>query len=870
MKRLYFTIVAALAVVGAMAQSRKVCIDQNWQYAYGSHQEATATDFDDSQWRTLNLPHDWSVESEAAELAGGTHIGPFSKEHGGGYQNANTIGGEAWYRKTLVQSAAERNGRTILYLEGAYNHTELWVNGTRVFFNPYGYQSFRVDITPYLYNAGAKNRLALRVTNEGANTRWYAGSGIFRHVWLLHTPHTHLDDWGTIIKATPEQVSVTTTVVNETRRSAEGKVIVRLSDSSGSVVAEQEAAVSVLDGTEKQLTLSIPVSNMQLWSPDSPTLYTASITYRPDAAGTTGSNTSGNTSATTGEDHLDIPFGVKTVSIDAQRGMLLNGQPILLKGGCVHHDHGLLGAASWDAAEARKVRLLKEYGYNAVRCSHNMPSEAFLNECDRQGLLVMDECFDQWYAAKNSDDYHNFFPEYFDRDMQMMLRRDVNHPSIFMWSIGNEIPDRGNDRGVETSAELVRLAHCYDDRPTTNASNSWEMGTSGVGRWDDWAVRAWSNVEVCGYNYQYENYRHDHANHPDRVIIGTESYPKLSSQNWDLVESEPYVIGDFIWTAMDYIGEAGIGSASYTENVPMFRAWPWMNGWCGDIDLIGQKKPQSYYRDVVWRRSPITMAVMYERWESISAWGWQEELPKWTWPDVAEGTKMRINVYSRAQKVRLYLNSKLIGEATPGSTYWAGFTVGYQPGTLRAVNVENGVETDEFVLQTAGTAAAIRLTADRESYNATGTDLVYVTAELIDSEGRLVPDTGRKINFATTGSGTLLACGNASPTDMESFRNNTPALYEGRAMAIIATAEEAGSIDVVVSAEGLPSATLSIPVESVTTGISQPGNDATLGYSPIGGDTSYYDLSGRLVPQPAKGLNIVRQADGSVRKIMVK
>jgi beta-galactosidase len=417
---------------------------------------------------------------------------------------------------------------------------------------------------------------------------------------------------------------------------------------------------------------------------------------------------------------------------------------------------------------------------------------------------------------KNSDDYHRFFDAYSGRDVQIMVKRDRNHPSIMFWSIGNEIQERADASGVAIAKELRRNILVYDStRLITAAVNDfWDNGNYS---WDKDSYRAFQYLDVGGYNYMYGKYVSDHAAYPQRVMMGTESYPKLASQNWDLVEAKSYVIGDFVWTAMDYLGEAGIGHVSVLgagESNPFFMGWPWYNGWCGDIDIIGQKKPQSYYRDVVWRNSPITMAVEAPvaagKHTAISGWGWQDEYQSWTFPEASEGTNLAVNVYSRSSKVRLYLNGVLLGEKAPSSTYWAGFSVPYKKGTLKAVQYDGKTEGASFELKTTGTPVGIRLVTDSTELSANGTDLAYVTAELIDEEGNVVRNDSIHVAFSCSGEGALIASGNGAPNDMESFRSTNPRLFHGRAMAILRTTNVAGDVTLKAEATGFESQTIRI------------------------------------------------------------
>lgn len=816
MKRFFIaTTLLLLSAATIAAQPRKTCIDHDWRFRYGAAADAHLAEYDDASWRSLNLPHDWSVETEAA-TALGDNVGPFSRKSIGTDATGWTVGGEGWYRKHFTLDKADLNHRLLLYFEGIYNHSEVWLNGQQIATCNYGYRPFRVDITPYCRPAGEDNVLAIRVRNEGKNTRWYAGSGIYRHVWLMRTPHLYMDEWETDIHVVDSaltadsptcRLQASTLLHNDGDRKERRVLEVTVYAPDHRIVATHTERVTMQPHTQQSIAVHLDVAQPQLWAPAHPHRYTATLRL--------------SDGKTDKGDCLDIPFGIRTLQFSATKGFLLNGEPTLLHGGCVHHDNGLLGAAAFDRAETRKLTLLKQNGFNAVRCSHNLPSEHFLDVCDSIGLMVIDECFDQWLVAKNPDDYHNYFAAESNHDVQTMVRRDRRHPSIIMWSIGNEIPGRIEPDGIAAAERLRQQVRTLDTtRPVTAAICDWDQPSH---PWRDERDNAFRSLDVGGYNYLYQHYEPDHERHPDRIMYGAESYPKRASENWALVERHPYVIGDFVWTAMDYLGEAGIGSAQFVENGKngtFFQPWPWMNGWCGDIDLIGEKKPQSYYRDIVWNRRPIAMAVEepcpQDHYQAISQWGWQREHLSWTFPDVAEGTPLRVNVYAK-QRVRLLLNGDPIGEKQPDATFCAAFDVPYHPGTLTAELVDVPRSDSTCIrLQTTGTPVAIRLRTDRTTIDADGTDLAYIIAELIDADGNVVTsDSQRIVHFTTDGDGILLAGGNASPTDMASFRSATPHLFEGRALAILQSKrlDGTGIIRLTVSSDGLPDATISIATE---------------------------------------------------------
>lgn len=822
-------------------------MDNNWSFALGNHREAVSTDFDTSSWRTLNLPHDWSVEPDAAAIAG-DNIGPFTRNSIEGSATGFTIGGEGWYRKTFRIDDLKEGERISLQFDGAYNETTVYVNGQKAYYNPYGYMTFRFDITP-LIETGRDNVVTVRVQNEGKNTRWYAGSGIYQHVWLMRTPAVHLDDWHTLILAQADgSVSIRTRVFNETDRNVSVPLVAEVAGTKAG------CEVAIAPHSSEEVTLKLEASSPRLWSPEEPNLYTATISA--------------------GDDVLHKRIGFRTITMDAENGLVLNGKPILLKGGCVHHDCGLLGAASYDDAEFRKIRLLKENGYNAVRCSHNLPAKAFLDACDSLGMLVIDEVFDHWIVAKNPNDYHRFFSEFSDRDARRMVERDGCHPSIIMWSIGNEVPGRIETEGLAAAARLRADVLAVDSsRAVTAAICDWDNLRH---TWDDYDAKAFLSLDAGGYNYLYNKYESDHQTHPGRVMYGSESYPKHRSQNWDLVEKYPYVIGDFVWTAIDYLGEAGIGSAEYrtSGNQPQFQGWPWFNGWCGDIDLIGEKKPQAYYRDVVWRDAPITMAVEKPAptgtYQSISAWGWQQEYNSWTFNDCTSSDLMTVNVYARSKQVRLYLNERLIGTQDIGSTYWAGFTVPYEPGELRAVEFDGTDEGASFTLNTSGQPVGIRLRADRTKFTNDEQALIYVTAELVDAEGHIVRDINERVTFELSGDASIIATGNASPNDMESFRASTVSLYEGRAMAIVRGNGTRQPITLKASGNTYGEATIQLndPQGSTVEQVSLQSGDVAF-LSPADG---IYTLSGIKCADDArlpKGIYVISR-NNQVRKHLIQ
>jgi beta-galactosidase len=535
----------------------------------------------------------------------------------------------------------------------------------------------------------------------------------------------------------------------------------------------------------------IEVRSPKLWSPDSPELYSAEIEIV--AAGKTLDTTS-------------TRFGIRKIEVDAENGFRLNGEMLKLKGGCMHHDNGPSGSATIDRAEERRVELMKANGFNAIRTSHNPPSPAFLDACDRLGVLVIDEAFDCWNDGKNGQDYHLYFKDWAERDIASMVRRDRNHPSVVIWSIGNEIPEQFR---AEATAKMLREAVLSRDstRPITQAICS-DWGN--VSRnWDQLSDVAFRHLDIGGYNYLPEHYETDHARNPNRVMMGTESYPKNFFDYWSLVEKHPYIIGDFVWTAMDYFGESGIGHSTLSNAKDSFlMPWPWFNAWCGDIDACGFKKPQSYYRDVVWRRSQIEIAVHTPMpdgvSERVSGWGWPDETRSWNWLG-QEGKPLQVAVYSRCESVRLELNGKVIGEkpVSAATKLTAKFNVPYQPGELRAIGLINGKEISRAVLKTSGAPKKLKLTADRKNIRADRNDLSFVTVEVVDADGQRVPNAAFPVRFTVTGAGELGATGSSAPNDASSFHVPQRKTYEGRCLTILRPKGAPGKIMLQAEADGL-------------------------------------------------------------------
>jgi len=750
--------------------------------------------------------------------------GPFDAAGSpGGKQTGYTIGGVGWYRKEFTLSDADAGKVVALRFDGVYMNSDVWCNGVHLGNRPYGYTTFQYDLTPHLAPTGQRNVIAVRAANTGKNSRWYSGSGIYRHVWLTVTPLVHVDLWGVSVVTTNVSTHsakgvVVTTLRNDGTATAQATVSLRMRGPGGMAATEVVVAkVSVPGRGSVNVSQSSIISSPQLWSPSTPRLYVAEVMV--ESAG--------------GADTVSETFGVRTFSFSADHGFVLNGVPLKLQGGCVHNDNGPLGSRTIDRAEERRVENLKAVGYNAIRTSHNPVSPAFIDACDRLGVLVMEEAFDCWNEGKNDDDYHLYFNEWWQRDIASMVLRDRNRPSIIMWSIGNEIPGRTSPTGLAIEKNLSDWVRVLD--PTRAVTSAFP----GV---NDDADKFFTRLDVAGYNYGYSKYVSDHKRVPSRVMAGTESFPLSSFQNWDAIWDNPWVIGDFIWTAIDYHGESSIGATGAGTNPDLEacggycpEGWSYHISFCGDLDIVGHQKPQSFYRTVLWGASSIEIAVgtpaPVGHSQVIASWGWQDERQSWTWPG-SEGQGLSVRVYSRHPAVQLLLNGKPVLTAPTNvsreTEFTATFIVPYVAGTLTAVGYDDaGRLATNVSLRTSGKPAALRLSADRPLINADRNDLSYVTVEVVDAQGELVPDATMRVNFQVSGVGELAAVGSGDPRDTSSFSVPRRTTWRGRCVAILRpgtdnVAPAGGSISLTATASGLTSATMKVTVHEL--GLSRLGD----------------------------------------------
>ena len=769
------TMMLAIAVVTASAQTKKQLFDFGWQFTHRSALPLGSSK--NGKTQTVDLPHDWDIFEGPVSGEGVTGTG-------GGWFEA----GKGEYRKTFKTP----DGEVVkLHFEGVYQKAKVFVNGQKAGQHHYGYTPFTVDVTPYIYkNKKQTNEVVVKVDNsEQPNCRWYSGSGIYRHVWLETMPALHIAENG-IFVTTPEvnaekaRVQVDVTIANESQSDRNATV----------VVCGAQLMVAVKAGESKTVSTTTMVNNPQLWSPESPTLYEAKVELKEN--GTT-------------IDRQTAKYGIRTFSFDAERGFVLNGQKVLINGACVHHDDGVLGAMAFDDAEIRKVRQMKEAGFNLIRTSHNPTTRAFLDACDSIGMLVIDEAFDGWRTQKNPYDYSTVIDSCYREDIHAMVLRDRNHPSVISWSIGNEVIERKDIRVVYTARQMKQAIHEYDTtRPVTEALCAWDSD------WEIYDPHA-EVLDVAGYNYMIFKHASDHERDPKRVIWQTESYPRDAFKNWAVVNDFPYVVGDIVWTGLDYLGESGIGRYYYEGERPgehwFDGGFPeWHGAYCGDIDITGWRKPISHYREVLWHNdTPLYLAVKepdgYHGKIKETAWSVWPTWESWTWPGW-EGKPVEVEVYTHQPEVKLYLDDQLIGtkQVSRETEFKAVFSVSYKAGTLRA---EAGGES--VTLKTAGEPACLRLTPDRTTMTADGQSLTFITVEVVDKQGTPVPEATIPCEATIKGAGTLLAFASADLKDTEPYTSPRVKTWKGRALLVVRSTQKGGSINVSIKS-ALPTAGLTL------------------------------------------------------------
>lgn len=765
-------------------------VDDCWKFRYAPSGDWTVRGAC-PEAEEISLPHDFRLGlTRRADTAAGGSEGYFP-------------GGVGYYEAELTADAAMLKQRALLNFDGVYRMAEVRLNGDLLCIHHSGYTPFWVDLTGKLRQGD--NRLLVTVRGDVLpGARWYPGAGIYRDVTLHWGPADGCIDPTSLHLKTP-RVSAASSLVQleaDVRAKAGDQLRCRVYSPDGALAQEAQLALSG-DG---RITLEMNLQNCQLWSADAPRLYTLAAAL--ERKGET-------------LDEETLRFGLREIRL-TPGGLFINGQETLLRGGCVHHDHGILGVCAYRDAEERKIRLLKSAGFNAVRCSHNPPSAHFLNLCDELGLYVIDEIFDCWREGKKALDDHIFFEADWQEDVRATLLRDRNHPSVLMWSTGNEVYERGGaSEGAAWSRRIAQAVRALDaSRPITNALCHFsadetldEMTLNGIRVSEDgkdWFLRGSEDfvapLDVVGYNYMEHRYEKDHQFYPRRIFCGTESLPKQALESWRRVEELPYVIGDFCWTAMDYLGEAGIGCAVYEGPARGLQPFPALTANCGDLDLCGMKRPQSYFRDLVWHRSQqpylwVQPPEHYGRQENTSSWGWPDGIADWDFPG-QEGRRALIRVYAAGDRVELYLNGQLQAMGTPEG-YMLNLSLPYQPGELCAIAYAGERELGRCALKTPGAPAAIRLLADKAALPASKYSLGYVLAEIVDEDGNLVRRLPQRLSFSLSGPGSIIACGSADPFNAENYTQPWGSTWQGRLMVVCRASGAKGRITLRASCPGL-------------------------------------------------------------------
>jgi beta-galactosidase len=765
--------------------------DTAWRFHLGEVAGAELPALADAAWRALDVPHDFSIEGPpGADPA--TMEGPFDSKSPGGTGAGALNGGIGWYRKAFTLPAGSAGKRVGIQFDGIYMDSEVWLNGVSLGKQPYGYTSFQFDLTPHLKPDG--NVLAVRVNVQQPCSRWYSGAGIYRHVWLTLTDPVHVAPWGTYV-TTPEvsegaaTVKVRTQVRNDGKDGAKATLTTTLVDADGKKVAEHQSSESIAAGAGAEFTQSLKVTGPRRWSTEDPYLYQVVSELR------------------IGErlvDRYTTPLGIRTIEFTADNGFLLNGKRVQIKGVCQHHDLGCLGAAVYRRGIERQLEILKAMGCNAIRTSHNPPTPELLDLCDKMGMLVMDEIFDEWIIPKSGMKfgYKRFFEEWSERDLVSMIRRDRNHPSVILWSIGNEIKEQGAPQGGEMAKRLADITRRED--PT-------RLVTSGVNKMGPALANGFVKaLDVIGMNYFTDQYQAQKG----KLLVAAETSSALSTRgeygleltpegkvnmnmrpnnqcvsydldrpNWGctaeesllFIKNAPWVAGEFVWTGFDYIGE------------PTPYHWPSRSSYFGIIDLAGFPKDRYYLYQSQWTDKPVVHL-----------------LPHWNWKGF-EGKEIPVWCFTNAESVELFLNGKSLGskDFKDSKSLHLEWKVPYEAGVLKAVAKKDGKTITEEV-RTAGEPAKLIVRPDRKQIAADGEDLSYVEVSVVDKDGYICPNADNLITFGLEGPGVVVGVDNGDPTNHEPFKASQHKAFHGLCLAVVKAGRSPGEIRLKVTAPGLP------------------------------------------------------------------
>jgi beta-galactosidase len=768
---------------------------KNWKFHPGDAENAKDPAFDDSGWRTLNLPHDWSIEGE------------FSNGHPATPGGGALPGGIGWYRKKFIIPESDKDKLVFIDFDGIYQNSEVWINGNYLGIRPNGYISFRYELTPFIKFGTDENTVSVKVDNsQQPNSRWYTGSGIYRNVRLIITNRVFVDHWGTFVY-TPDvskltaRISVNTNIRNATKNDRQITLNTVIYNAEGEKVASSSTDGLITRQSVLEISQDMTVIKPSLWSVENPYLYKAVSIVEWE----------GNI-----YDEYETVFGIRYFSFDSKKGFILNGKNIKIKGVCNHHDLGCLGSAINKRALERQLEILKGMGCNGIRTSHNPPAPELLDLCDRMGFIVMDEAFDMWKKRKNPYDYHLYWDQWHKRDLEDLVMRDRNHPSVFIWSIGNEILEQWDSTGTEMARELAALIKNIDPtRPVTSACNDPNPL--------NYIIRSGA-LDLIGYNYHHLEFPDFPEKFPGQKFIASETNSALATRGhydmpsdsirvwpvrwdipvkgnpdftcsaydncragwgstheatWKVVKKYKFLSGMYIWTGFDYLGE------------PTPYSWPARSSYFGVIDLAGFPKDAYYMYRSEWTDNPVLHVF-----------------PHWNWE---KGDIIDVWVYTNCREVELFLNDKSLGakKKMPEDLRLI-WKVHYAPGIIKAVGKTKNNETIIKEVKTAGDPAKIILSADRNIISADGRDLSFVTVKIVDKEGTLVPHAGNLVQFEISGEGFIAGVDNGQQTSHEPFRADYRKAFNGMCLAVIQSNEKAGKIILTAKSEGLEQASVVI------------------------------------------------------------
>lgn len=775
-----FLLGQSITVISQVKSRITTNFDFDWKFILDSSIDASSPTYNDLKWADIQVPHDWSIKFPLNEKNDGSM----------GFMP----GGIGWYRKSFEIPSNYQGKKVAIRFDGVYHQSDVYINGKHLGFHPYGYSGFEYDLTPFL-NFGGKNTLAVKVDHsDSPSSRWYSGSGIYRHVWLQVTNPIRVATWGTYIstpKVSKESAAVTiaTAIENVSSKGENIQLQNKIFDADGKELVSSKLSVSVEQGNKKSFDQVLQVENPKLWSIENPYLYTMETSLKVNGKIV---------------DQYKTSFGIRYLNFDSDKGFSLNGENIKLKGVCLHQDAGSLGTAVPDKSYLRRLQILKEYGCNAIRCSHNPPSPEFLDICDSLGFVVIDEAFDKWKSGY----YSKYFDEWWQKDMDAMLLRDRNHPSIILWSIGNETSeqDEKSENGTNRAIMLRDYIHKVDPsrlvtaaiRPTMDRT----YNKTGFAK----------ALDVVGYNYQEPWLTNDKKQFPDRIMYISEAYPYYRGsvkaykdyfpQNpWYDVANNDFVFGQFIWAGIDYLGE----SSGFPST-----GWP-----TGLFDECMFEKPRAAFHRSVWNNQPMVKIAVADQSLNIDPgkdhWSWPNLIDHWNFPQY-EGHIIEVQTITNCDSVGIWVNEKSMGKRrtsdyTNNTIVWH---VPYKKGKIEAKGYNLGKEVAHFELKTAEEPFQIKLMADSEIIKADGQDLVHIAIQVLDKNGVVVPNSDRKISIEVSGAGRLIGLDNGDLRRKESFPGNTIETYFGNALATIQSNRSQGKIVLKVTSEGLTDSYLSI------------------------------------------------------------